>query len=64
MKRFFKWTAIAGGAAVGGTVVYQAVQRGRRGMKRALGRAEAVAEHSRAALAETETALHEAREAI
>jgi hypothetical protein len=64
MKTFFKWTAIVAGAAVGGTLVVKAVQRGRARMKDALGRAEAVADHTRAALEETQAALQQTREAI
>jgi hypothetical protein len=64
MKRFLKWAAIVGGAAVGTTVMVRAIQRGRAQAKDTLGRAESVAEHTRAAAEHTEAALAQARGAI
>jgi len=64
VKRFLKWTAIIGGGAVGGVLLVRGIQRGRTRMKAAIGRAEAVADHTRVALEQTEAALRETREAI
>ncbi len=64
LKRFLKWTAIIGGSAVGGTLLVRAVQRGRSRLKHAVGQAEDVAAHTRAALEQTEAALRHTREAL
>jgi hypothetical protein len=64
MKRFLKWSAAIIGMAVGGVFAFEAVQAGRRRMKDALGHAEAIADRTRAALEETESALHDARTAL
>ncbi len=64
MKRFFKWATALTLIGVGGTIAYRAVQAGRTKVKNALESAEAVAERTRAALEETERALHKARTAI
>ena len=50
--------------AAGGAVAYQGIQAGRRRLKRAIGRAEAIADRTRAALEETQQALHETRTAL
>jgi hypothetical protein len=64
MKRFFFWTATVVGVGVAGVVAARAIQSGREKMKRALGEAEAVADRTRAALEQTQSALHTARQAI
>jgi type VI protein secretion system component VasK len=64
MKRFLKWSAVVAGCAVAGTLVFRAIQSGRAKLKNALGEAEAVADRTRAALEETETALRTARTSI
>lgn len=64
MKRFLMWTATIVGVGVAGVYAARAVQSGREKMKRALGEAEAVADRTRAALEQTQTALHSARQAI
>jgi hypothetical protein len=64
MKSLLKWTIIVAGAGVAGAFAFQAVQAGRRRLRNALGEAEAVAGRTRAALEQTETALHNARRAI
>jgi hypothetical protein len=64
MKRFLTWTATVVGITVAGAFTLRAIQTGRLKMKRALGEAEAVADRTRAALEQTQTALHTAREAI
>jgi hypothetical protein len=64
MKRFLKWSALVAGCAVAGTIAYRAIQTGRMKLKNALGQAEAVADRTRAALEETETALRAARTSI
>lgn len=64
MKQFFKWATALTVIGVGGTIAYRAIQAGRTKVKNALESAEAVAERTRAALEETETALHNARTAI
>jgi hypothetical protein len=64
MTRFLKWSAVIASVAVGGTLAFRAVQTGRSKLKNALGEAEAVADRTRAALEQTEAALHTARTAI
>jgi hypothetical protein len=64
MKRFLTWTAAIIGVSVAGTFAIRAIQAGRQRVKHALGEAEAVADHARAALEQTETALRTARQAI
>jgi hypothetical protein len=64
MKRFLKWTAAAVALSVAGVFAARAIQSGRRKVKTALGEAEAVADRTRAALAETQHALRNARESI
>jgi hypothetical protein len=64
VKTFFKWTVIGAIASVGGTLLFRGVQRGRSKVKSALRQAEAVADRTRAALEETESALRSTREAI
>jgi hypothetical protein len=64
MKRFFKWAAAIGGITAGSVLTVRAIQKGRRRVKTALGQAEAIAGHTRAALEQTEGALREARTAI
>lgn len=64
MKRFLKWTAIAAGASVGVIFAVRGIRAGRQRIKNALGEAEAIADKTRQTLAETESALHDARHAI
>lgn len=64
MKTLFKWTITTVVVSVVGTIVYRAIQEGRANMKQALGRVEQIADRTRVALAETESALHDTREAI
>ena len=64
MKRFLKWTVSLGALAAAGVFAYGGVQAGRAKLKNALGQAEAVADQTRAALEQTESALKTAREAI
>lgn len=64
MKAFLKWTAIVGGAGLGVVFATRMVQAGRQRIKNALGEAEAIANQTRETLAQTQTALHDARKAI
>jgi hypothetical protein len=64
MKTFFKWTITTVVVSVVGTIVYRAIQEGRGQVKQALGRAEQIADRTRVALAETESALRDTRKAI
>jgi hypothetical protein len=64
MKSFLKWTALIVGVGGAGAIVFRVVQAGRRQLKDALRRAEAVTDKTRAALEETETALHATRSAL
>jgi len=64
MKRFLKWTAIAAGAGLGVIFAVRGIQAGRQRIKNALGDAEAIAGKTRETLAQTETALRDARHAI
>jgi hypothetical protein len=64
MKRFLAWTAAAAGTAVAAIFTIRAIQTGRQKMQNALGEAEAVADRTRAALEQTQSALHAARKAI
>jgi len=64
MKSFLKWTAIVAGTGVGVLFAVQSIQAGRRRIKNALGEAEAIANRTRETLAQTQTALHDARQAI
>ena len=64
MKRFLKWTAIVAGGTVGVVFAVRGIQAGRQRLKNALGEAEAVADQTRRTLAQTQTALHDARQAI
>jgi len=64
MKHVLKWTIVAAGAGIASAFAFQAVPRGRRKLRNALGQAEAVADRTRAALEETETALRNACTAI
>lgn len=64
MKTLFKWTVTTMVVVVAGTIGYRTIQKGRRQLKQVLGRAETVADSARVALAETESALRETREAI
>jgi hypothetical protein len=64
MKRFLKWTVAIVGIGAASAFTVTAIQAGRRKMKRALGEAEAVADRTRAALEQTQSALRTAREAI
>jgi hypothetical protein len=64
MKSFLKWTALIVGVGGASAIVFRAVQTGRRQLKDALRRAEAVTDKTRAALEETQTAIHATRSAI
>jgi ABC-type transporter Mla subunit MlaD len=64
MARFFKWTLGLTAAGVGTIAMVRAVQAGRRRLKNAIGEAEAVAGRTRAALEETEAALHQAQKSL
>jgi hypothetical protein len=64
MKTFFKWTTILLAVGVGTACAAEALAAGRRRMKDALGRAEQIADSTRAALEQTQTALHDARTAL
>ncbi len=64
MKRFLQWTVSIAALGVAGVFAARAIQSGREKLKRALGQAEAVTDRTRAALQETEAALHKTREAI
>jgi hypothetical protein len=64
MKTFFTWLVTVAGITAGAVFAFQAVQKGRRTVKDALGEAEAIADRTRAALEETENALRKTRAAI
>jgi hypothetical protein len=64
MKRFLLWTVAAAGAAAATIFTIRAIQTGRQKIQNALGQAEAVADRTRAALEQTQSALHSARESI
>lgn len=64
MKSFVKWTATIAGVAIGGMLAWRAVQAGRQRVRAGLARAEEVADRTRAALAETESALHAMRTSV
>jgi hypothetical protein len=64
MKSFLKWTGLIIGVGIGAAFAARAVQAGRARLRQAIGRAETIADHTRAALEETEAALHQARTAI
>jgi hypothetical protein len=64
MKTFLKWTAVSFAVGLGTVFAARAIQAAREKMKRALGEAEAVADKTRAALEQTERALHTARESM
>ena len=64
MKRFLLWTVSVAGSAVAAFFAIRAIQSGRQKMRDALGEAEAIADHTRAALEQTQSALHTARNAI
>jgi len=64
MKRFLKWTTIVAGAGFGVVFAVRGIQAGRQRIKNALGEAEAIANQTRETLAQTQTALHDARHAI
>jgi hypothetical protein len=64
MTRALKWTGLTLGVAVGTALLLAGVQAARNRLSRALGRAEAIADRTRAALEETEKALHDVRTTI
>lgn len=64
MKDFLKWTAIVAGTGIGVVFAARTIQAGRTRIKNALGEAEAIANQTRETLAQTQTALHDARQAI
>jgi hypothetical protein len=64
MKRFLKWTIGIGAVTAGAIATFRAVQAGRAKLKSALDQAEAVADRTRVALEQTESALHNARTSL
>jgi len=64
MGRFLRWTVGLTAVGVGVVAIVRAVQAGRDKLKGAIGQAEAVADRTRAALEETEAALHQARTSL
>jgi len=64
MARFFRWTIGLTVVGVGTFAIVRAVQEGRQKLKSAIGQAEAVAGRTRAALEETEAALHQAQTSL
>ena len=64
MKSFLKWTGIVVGVGAAGVFAFRAVQSGRARLRSALGHAEAIADRTRATLAETQAALDYARRAV
>lgn len=64
MGRFFRWAIGLTAVGVGVVAITRAVQAGRTKLKSALGQAEAVADRTRAALEDTEAALHQARTSL
>jgi hypothetical protein len=64
MKRFLKWSVIVAATSIGVMYAVRGVQAGRQRIKHALGEAEAIADQTRETLAQTQTALHDARRAI
>lgn len=64
MARFFRWAVGLTAVGVGALAMARAVQAGRAKLKSAIGHAEAVADRTRAALEETEAALHDAQTSL
>jgi len=64
MRTFLKWTGFVVGAGAAGVLGYRAFQAGRRRLNEALARAEAVTDKTRAALEETQQAIHATRSSI
>ncbi len=64
MKRFFKWTIGIAAVGIGAIATFRVIQAGREKLKASIGHAEAIANRTRAALAETEAALHDARTSL
>jgi ABC-type transporter Mla subunit MlaD len=64
MSRFLKWTIGIAAVVTGTIATLRAVQAGRARLKSAIGQAEAVANRTRAALEETEAALHNAQTSL
>jgi hypothetical protein len=64
MRRFLKWSAVLAGASIGLVYAVRGIQAGRHRIKNALGEAEAIASQTRETLAQTQTALHDVRDAI
>ncbi|HEY2433008.1 MAG TPA: hypothetical protein VGI12_10080 [Vicinamibacterales bacterium] len=64
MKTFLKWSAAIAGVWAGGVLAWSVVEAGRQRMRSALGRAEAIADRTRATLEETEAALHDLRTSV
>ena len=64
MKRIFKWMGIVVGVCAAGAVTYEVVQSVRTSLKSSLGRAEAIAGKTQDMIAETQGALHDAKQAI
>jgi hypothetical protein len=64
MKSFLKWSTAAVAMGVGVTYAVGRFRNGRKRLKRILGRAESVADLTRATLERAEAALHAVRTAI
>jgi hypothetical protein len=64
MSKFLTWTVAIAAVAIGVVAAVRAVQISRVKLKNALGQAEAVADRTRAALEQTESALHDARTSL
>jgi hypothetical protein len=64
MKTFLKWITTVACVSAGGVLVWAVVQSAREKMRVAVGRAEAVAGRTKAALEETESALHAMRTSL
>ncbi|MFL6279461.1 MAG: hypothetical protein ACJ731_05075 [Vicinamibacterales bacterium] len=64
MKTFLKWTGIVVGVGAASALGYRAFQAGRRRVNDALSRAETITDKTRAALEETQQAIHATRSAL
>lgn len=64
MKAVLKWIVAVVGMSVGGVMAWNLARAGRQRMRQAIGRAEIIADRQRAALAETQGALHDLRESV
>ncbi len=64
MKNLVKWTAIVAGTGLGVVFAARMIQAGRQRIRNALGKAEAIAGQTRETLSQTQSALHDGREAM